>query len=954
MTLQGDDTINGGAGTDNLNVSVGAAGVVQATISNIETVKGNFSAAGTVSLLSSSGVTSVTSNGSTAAAIFTNIGATSVALGVTNSDQSANFTFTAAAVAGTADAATLTLSNATAIVGTAVTIAGIETLNIVSSGGANALTELTAAQATTINISGDQTLNLGAALTVATTISATAATAAVTLTSTNAAAVTVTGGAGNDLITITDAGGVNNNVSGGAGIDTITFTQNLTNADTVGGGDGTDTLVGTAANFIALTVPTTATITGFERITLLDAPVATLTTANVQAGIERVNFAAAVASQAVTFEAGAKTISLNAVSAGTAETLTVNDTGTAITDSLTLLNGTAASDVFAGSDILAINGFETVTINTSTTTAAGASVALGAIGLTPDTGGTATLNFIGNNSVVTGIITATSAAAGVVNASGLTGTRTFSNTGAATVGITSITGSANSDTIVGSATSTTIDGGAGNDVITGGAGSDNIVGGAGNDTITAGAGNDVINGGAGDDVLTLGADLTQADTVNGGDGTDDVLSITQATITAVMALSFSAGATLNTNLSNIERLTVTDAVSSAVDVSRFDNLGHITLNAGGGGQAFSGMVANSTVVIGDTTGGVFSLADATGSADVLNVILTDLDGTASNETFTLVSATSIETLNISTREEVADTGNIRLYTISTLTAASATLVNISGTEAVTVTSATTLKNVNASGLTGALTLSVANAAAGATIVGATGADVITGSANGDTISGGAGADSINGADGNDTIDGGTGSDTALYGGTGNDSITGGEGLDSIAGGAGNDAIVLTETTAVTDSVYIGSTDTASTDVAIGATNVDTVTGFTTGTGGDLLVFDIGTVVVTNTTQKVATLSADGVTLTSLANTAAAGNVDIVIVLGDYGSYAAVQATLNSTAGAITDATDGAIVVWTDGSGNTQVFYDTDISAGAGTGTQMVILTGVNTANLVAANFDVIA
>jgi hypothetical protein len=121
-----------------------------------------------------------------------------------------------------------------------------------------------------------------------------------------------------------------------------------------------------------------------------------------------------------------------------------------------------------------------------------------------------------------------------------------------------------------------------------------------------------------------------------------------------------------------------------------------------------------------------------------------------------------------------------------------------------------------------------------------------------------------------------------------------------------------------------------------------------------MVFDDSTVAVTNTTQKIATLSADGVTLTSLVNTAAAGDVDIVIVLGEYGSYAAVQATLNSTAGAITDATDGAVVIWRDGAGATQVYYDTNISAGAGTGTQMATLTGVNTASLVAANFDVIA
>jgi len=945
QTYNNGDILNGGAGTDTLNVAVGAASTFSlSSVSNIENVVGSFSAAGTVSLLGSSGVTNITSNASTAAAIFNNIASTAVRLGVSNTDQNNTFTFTTAAVAGLTDTATLTLSNQTA--GT-TSVEGVETLNIVSTGGANALTALTATSATTINISGDTTLNLGTN-TVATTIASTS-TAGVTLTSNNAAAVTISGGAAADAITLTEGAALSNNVSGGAGNDTITFTANLDTGDTVAGGDGEDTLVALSADLAAQTY---TRVSGFETLTVSDALAGTLSTATVQAGINRVNFAAAVASQTVTFEAGAKTISLNLLSAGGAQTLTVGDTGSATTDSLTLLNGTAASDVFAGSDILAITGFETVTVNTSTTTAAGASVALGAIGLTPDTGGSATLNFVGNNSVVTGIITATSATAGVVDASGLTGSRTFSNTGAATVGITSIIGTANADVIVGSATSTTINGGAGNDLITGGAGNDSILGGDGIDSITAAAGNDVINGGEGNDIITLGDNLTQADTIDGGAGTEDVLSVTQATITAVNALSFSNGATLNTNLSNIERLTVTDAVASAVDMARLDNIGFITLNAGGGGQTFSGMVANSTVVIGDTTGGVFTLADATGSADVLNVITTDLDGTASDETFTLVSATSIETVNITTREETAD-ATVRVHTITTLTAGSATAVNISGTESLTVTNATALKNVNASALTNILSLSVANAAAAATVTTGAGADVITGSANGDTLTLGSGADSVNGGDGNDTIDGGSGSDTALYGDLGVDSITGGEGSDSIAGGAGNDTIILTETTAVTDTIYIGSSDTGGTNLAI-ASNIDTITGFTAGTNGDLMIFDIGTVIVTNGTQKVATLSADGVTLTSLVNTATAGDVDILIVLGEYATYAAVQATLNSTAGAITDATNAAVVIWRDGSGNTRVFNDTNISAGAGTGTELATLVGVNTASLVAANFDVTA
>ena len=168
-------------------------------------------------------VTEVKSNGSTAAAIFNNIASTSVGLATANTDQDATFTFTTAAVAGAADTASLSISNQTA--GT-ITIAGVETLNVNSTGGANTLTALTAAAATTLNFSGDTTLDLGTANTVATTITSTN-TAGITLTSNTATAATITGGAGNDSITLTGGAAVNERISAGAGNDTVTFSANL-------------------------------------------------------------------------------------------------------------------------------------------------------------------------------------------------------------------------------------------------------------------------------------------------------------------------------------------------------------------------------------------------------------------------------------------------------------------------------------------------------------------------------------------------------------------------------------------------------------------------------------------------------------------------------------------------------------------------------------------------------
>ena len=61
-------------------------------------------------------------------------------------------------------------------------------------------------------------------------------------------------------------------------------------------------------------------------------------------------------------------------------------------------------------------------------------------------------------------------------------------------------------------------------------------------------------------------------------------------------------------------------------------------------------------------------------------------------------------------------------------------------------------------------------------------------------------------------------------------MTGGEGADTITGGLGNDNINLAETVAAADRVVFANT---------AANNgVDAITGFTTGTGGDVLDFSL--------------------------------------------------------------------------------------------------------------------
>ena len=293
---------------------------------------------------------------------------------------------------------------------------------MVSSGAANTLTALTATGGNTLNISGSSAMTITGANTVSETINAGTATGAITVTSNNANATTITTNSGADSVTLTGGAAVTETVSTGAGNDTVTFTANLANADVLDGGAGTDTLAGISANLVALTavVGSTDNISNFETIRVTNALGGNLNATNVQAtGINTVRLDSTANGRTITYEAGDKTLDLRAAVGGN---VTVNDSGSATTDSVTITNNAAATDLFYY--YLTIGGFETVTFNGSGSGAA-ASQDFGTIAITADTGGTSTLNLNGTNAVsTTGAITAN-----VIDASGLsaqvTGTATF-------------------------------------------------------------------------------------------------------------------------------------------------------------------------------------------------------------------------------------------------------------------------------------------------------------------------------------------------------------------------------------------------------------------------------------------------------------------------------------------------------------------------------------------------
>ena len=734
QTLNSGDQLDGGDGTDEM-FAVVIGSVTPAKVANIESVTlTNTTTASTVNLGNASGITSLTNQGSTVGLTISGI-ATTQAVTIKDTAIAAQV-LTYSSVTGTSDSATVGLSNVTGAA--TLTVAGVETITLNSTGSANTLADLIADSVTTLNITGDKALTFTTlANATATTIDASTATGAITLTAAGATASTITGGAGNDAIT--RAVVAVDSISAGAGNDRVTFaTGALTATDTVNGGDGTDDLVGVVADLTALTALTTPLITNFEEITVSDALAGnTLTTASVQAGISTVELAVANAGASViTFEAGTKTVKLTAGLSTTG--LTVNDTGVATTDSLTIANNGSAVDALNGMAV-AVNGFETVNITTSGTGGAATQQDVATITLAADSGGTTTLNISGSNSVVTtGAITAN-----VIDASGLTGSAVLTM-GAAAVGVTSITGSGNSDTLIGDSASS-ISGGAGNDVITGGAGNDTLLGGDGNDTITTGGGaSDSVDGGSGND--TIAATLTAGNTIAGGEGTD------------ILSLAVAGTAATASGVSGFETLRDTGGVTHDMAVF-LDNSTFTKLQNAGVTSIFSNVGSGITTYSNTATGStatITRLVDSTTNS----LTVTGLTGT----TLTALTADNEETINLAS----SSTGAI---TVGTLTATDLTTLNVTGSGAVTITtlnanstSAGTTLTIDGSTNTGGVTLSAVNSIIKSAITGsATASNVLTGSTLADTITGGVSADTITGGAGADVLSGGLGTDTYAVG-----------------------------------------------------------------------------------------------------------------------------------------------------------------------------------------------
>lgn len=836
MSLTSDDTLDGGAGTDLLNATVGTTGIVQATLSNIETVKAMFSAAGSLSLLSGAGVTSVIDNGSTANATFGNIGSASVALTAQNTSFDATFGFTNAALSGSTDNVAITLSNVTA--GTALVITpasgtnGAETITITSTGSANTLDSIddgTSTSLTKLVVKGDQALTLTAITPVTvTTIDAGALTAALTITDTSTAAATITGGSANDSITMSN-NVTADSIDAGAGNDTVTFTTagNFTVADTVKGGDGIDTLGVIAADVTTAgyTAPTTATVSGIEVLKFSTLAAGTYTPSTIDSGIKTITLGLDGANTTSTFNfvAGSNTLNIGtsdttAAALTAADTFTFDAAGSLGTDSLTINNGNLSTVNALATGIIATTDFETVTINTGSYTTEVAQV-LGAVTVTGSVGFTSeeTLVLTGANRLTLGIVTAD-----VINASAMTAASGTVLTLVTGTTATTITGSAGNDVLISDVAlaNHSISGGAGNDTITGGTGNDTLLGGAGNDSITGSTGNDSIDAGAGNDTVNLvTGDITSADTIVGGDNTD---TLNYATFVAATDNE----ASIQQAVSGFETLKVSGAAGAGVDLTLsnyINNAGFTQIQLGTQGATTSGYdflnVSSSvtTVSVVAATSGTNTFDRLVDSSTNALIVRNSTSGVGLAQTLTAFTALDEETITLT--EAAATVAGANDLTIGTLTVNDLTTLNITGASDVIITNAIVgagdLATVNASTSSGAVTV---NATASTVDVTATAGSGIF------TFTSGTGADSITGGNGADVLVGGNGADT-ISGGAAVDNITGGLGKDSLTGGSGADVFNLGSTQASVDTItdYATTSDTINVATNIGAAAVTIIT-----------------------------------------------------------------------------------------------------------------------------------
>ena len=671
---------------------------------------------------------------------------------------------------------------------------------------------------------------------------------------------TTTAAAGATVV-VADGGSAGANVT----LGTITATGGTSISATQTTGAQTGVFTATQGAMVLTGNASTTSVTAIqaEAVTANTAVVAAAGVAAEAASIGVVNGAVTIA------DASAGTDSTNTIS-----DVTITNAAAATVDSNALANlnlsGTITSVDAQNSSTAATAAVTTLALNVDDLTAAGTVAVDDEL---------TTLNIAGSNAA---------SSIAVIEGSGIT---TLNSTGSANVTLTdstdltaltdvNVTGSGGLS--LGSAIGVAVDfdGGAGNDAVTLTTG------------FTAG-----ITMGDGNDEVTWGGAGGVGGTADMGNGTDTVVFATSAN-----AVTASADAVFNADFLSVEAIEVSAALAGTIDAAALGGATIFNLNGDNNAGIINSLASGSTVTLKDpsttVTANISNAVVSTG--DVLNIELAN-DSNNLNAFGTITTA-GTETVNILMTDDGTVNNVVATLDTATLVATSATTINVSGNNGLTLTNTgnVAVTTFDASGVVADTTTSDSAANLAVTFVSAN----VTATAT-VAITGGAGNDTLTGVAAIDTI----------FGGASTDTITGGTGADILTGGAGADTFVIAD----------GDTTAAAHDVIKDYTAA--------ATGGDTLNIN-GTASVAQDETASAGVQT-GVTITV---------VDGILTLGGTGAGAIdTLAEFIVEANATVDANDEAVAF--EFSGDTYVYQQ---AAGADLLIELEGVTGITDMALVAA------
>ncbi|MFS2161945.1 DUF4214 domain-containing protein [Pseudomonas sp. Pseusp122] len=306
----------------------------------------------------------------------------------------------------------------------------------------------------------------------------------------------------------------------------------------------------------------------------------------------------------------------------------------------------------------------------------------------------------------------------------------------------------------------------------------------GTNTITynTSAGISTINGGTGDDTFILNSALLPI-AISGGNGTDTIV------LTAAYAATASGSGTFASNVTGIEKLSLTSATSQTIDLQTLGNYSDVTVGAGSNGLTLSNLVSNGNLRLtgSGTALTITNAAFAGGANDIVNLSLSDGSTSAVAFASTGITASGVETANISVNDTQATPSGAFNDTLTWL-GNSIKTINVSGNAGLTLSAnSTALTTVDASGITlGGFTWTASALASTATVKGSlsgTNTVNLNSATAGVNYTGGAGNDNV-------TINGSVSSTAALGNGSNSLALNGATILGTYTGGTGSDSLAF--------------------------------------------------------------------------------------------------------------------------------------------------------------------